>query len=83
VQIGAGLAHRGEQRRLDQADQAEVDEVDQGSGVGGGGALGAALLPPVAEERVPLGQPQQWPDAGLLQRRGQDDDVCLLAVEVL
>jgi hypothetical protein len=82
VQVGAGRAAAGEQRGLDQPDQPEVDEVDQRRDVGGGDALGAALLAPVAEEGVScphlpadaLRHPQQRPDAGLLQRGGQRDD---------
>ena len=82
VQVGAGLARRGQQRGLDQADQPEVDQVHQRGGVGGGGRLGRPLLPPVPQERVPspqppagpVGQPQQRPDPGLLQGGGEHDD---------
>ena len=74
VQVGAGLAHAREQGGLDQADQPEVDQVDQRRRVGGRGGLGAALLAPVAEEGVAFGQPQQRPDAGLLQGGSEDDD---------
>jgi hypothetical protein len=73
VQVGVGGAPAGQQRGLHQPDQAEVDEVDQRCDVGGGDALGAALLAPVAEERVPFGGPQQRADAGLLQGGGQGD----------
>ncbi len=58
-----GLLALGQQGRLDQPDATEVNLVRQPGDVRADDLVAGGLLPPVAEEGVPLDQPEQRTDA--------------------
>jgi len=67
-QVPRGAAVAGHHRRLDDAEQAEIDGVgSRGDLEAGGIRQPGVLLSPVAQERVPAGDPENRGDADVLE----------------